>query len=106
MPQCRKGPFKGKGADSRGARREAPARRKAAPTAAPIASGSCGRRSPVQGWTLIGAIAVRTSSLVLAARVADRVRPILAGDGLCRIDALQLRWMRLPQFYRHIGALP
>jgi hypothetical protein len=60
----------------------------------------------VQGWTLIGGIAVRTTNLPLAARAAAQVRPVLASDGQCRIDAVRLRWMRLPQFYRHIGALP
>jgi len=68
----------------------------------------CGNRSrsPVQGWTLIGGIAVHTTNLPLAARAAAQVRSILQAEGHCRIGPVRLRWMRLPQFYRHIGATP
>ena len=124
MRQPRKGPFKGKGADSRAARREAPASRHTTAPAFqrgragnPAASGGhsvttagegCGNRSgsPVQGWTLIGGIAVHTTNLPLAARAAAQVRSILQAEGHCRIGPVRLRWMRLPQFYRHIGATP
>jgi hypothetical protein len=100
----RKGPFKGKGADSRAARREAPATRGiAAPASEPCAKPD--RRS-VQGWTLIGAIAVGTTNLPLAQQAAARARPVLQDEGDCRIGAVRLRWMRLARFYRHIGALP
>lgn len=123
MRQRRKGPFKGKGADSRAARREAPVDVAAAPAlhrgragnpaanlrndAATAATG-CGSfgRSRVQGWTLIGSIAVQTSNLPLAIQAADRVRRILEAEGRCRIGQARVRWMRLQQFYRYIGALP
>ncbi|MDE0855607.1 MAG: hypothetical protein OSA97_14415 [Nevskia sp.] len=49
---------------------------------------------------------MRTPNLSLAATVACRVRPLLAGDGHCRVGAMRLRWMRLQQFYGHIGAVP
>ena len=124
--RSRKGPFKGKGADSREARREAPAsQRDAAPApnrgraGNPAAGGDysvitadrpsacCNNpRRPVQGWILVGSIAVRTPNLPLAAQVATRVRPLLAADGHCHVGSLRLRWMRLQQFYRHIGAVP
>lgn len=98
MPRRRKGPFKGKG----GHAAPAPFYRSAA--ANPSSDG--GRRSPVQGWTLIGDIAVRTTDLSRAVRAARDLRGTRSPAGCCRIDGLDLRWMRLPQFYRHIGALP
>ena len=123
MRQRRKGPFKGKGADSRAARREAPVGVAAAPVlhrgragnpAASVrsveasAATGCGSggRSRVQGWTLIGSIAIQTSNLPLAIEAADRVQRIVEAEGRCRIGSVGLRWMRLQQFYRYIGALP
>ena len=118
MPGPRKGPFKGKGADSRAARREAPVSppetapsirsSQAETTAVESRKGCCnsGARASVCGWVLIGEIAVRTPNLTLAAMVAGRVRPLFAGDGHCQVGPARLRWMRLQQFYRHIGALP
>ena len=118
MPGPRKGPFKGKGADSRAARREAPVSPpETAPTTHRDRAGSPAAESrkrccnsdgggSVRGWILIGSIAVRTPNLSLAATVARRVRPLVAGDGHCRVGPMRLRWMRLQQFYRHIGALP
>lgn len=122
--RARKGPFKGKGADSREARREAPARRR---ETAPVTlrrragnpatngghgvttvSADCGKRSRrlVQGWTLIGSVAVRTTNLPLAARAAAEALRIIQPEGHCRIGQVRLRWMRLAQFYRYIGAVP
>jgi hypothetical protein len=63
-------------------------------------------RRPVQGWTLIGAIAVGTTDLGLARRAALRAQSALEDQGTCSIGAVSLRWMRLARFYRHIGALP
>lgn len=104
MARPLKGPFKGKGADSRAARSEAPATRR---IAAP-ASGLCAKavRRPVQGWILIGALAIGTTNLTLARQAASRARPLFRDKGYCRIGAVRVRWMRLPRFYRHIGALP
>ncbi len=103
MARPRKGPFKGKGADSRAARREAPATRGiAAPASAPCAKAD---RRPVQGWILIGAIAIGTTNLTLARRAAARAGQVLQDEGCCHIGEVRLRWMRLPRFYRHIGAV-
>lgn len=118
MPRPRKGPFKGKGADSRAARREAPVNQPVtAPVprrdgrgnpAAKVRKDCCnsGDRAAIKGWILIGSIAVQTPTLPLAVTVAHQVRPLLAGDGHCQVGPIRLRWMRLQQFYRHIGALP
>lgn len=104
MARPRKGPFKGKGADSRAARREAPAtRRFAAPASEPCANPD---RRPVQGWILIGAIAIGTTNLTLAQQAAARARPVLQDEGCCHIGTARVRWMRLQRFYRHIGAVP
>ena len=103
MAQPRKGPFKGKGADSRAARREAPATIGInAPASEPSAKPD---RRPVQGWTLIGAIAVGTTNLRLAQQVAAWAKPVPRDEGFCPIGAVRLRWMRLTRFYRHIGAV-
>ena len=92
MPLPRKGPFKGKGEDA------APTQDRGSAAADP--SGDGGRRSPVQGWTLIGGIAIHTTNLPLAVRAAQDLRGTLLPAGRCHINGVA------PQFYRHIGALP
>jgi hypothetical protein len=83
-----------------------PDRGPATPDAAAGTLGRCGNRSPVQGWTLIGAIAIYASNLPLAVQAARHVRSLPLSRGHCRIGGVTLCWMRLPQFYRHIGAVP